>query len=185
MNWSIWFYDQNNKKRNLFTPKDHDDDTFLLVTLATLKALLNHQKLYLASVCVPGNELRLGGHEAPPRIISAFVGDFVNSMIESLPEVQRGNLREKVNHLLTDVKQANTDRNRTSPYAFASNRFEYRAAGSTQNCYFPMTVILSTVGNELNIVANRLDKGESIKEVIASLVKETAAIRFEGNGYSP
>lgn len=81
MNWSLEFYDQDNKKRNLFIPSAYNDDLFLLFTLTTLKALLNHQKLYLASVAVPGNELRLGGHEAPPRIISAFVGEFVNNMI--------------------------------------------------------------------------------------------------------
>ena len=112
------------------------------------------------------------------------MGDFVNNMIEKLPEVHRGNLRSKVDHLLTDVRQANTDRNRTSPYAFSSNRFEYRAAGSTQNCYFPMSVILTTIGNEMIKVDKLLNSGKSVKEVIKQLVDETAPIRFEGDGYS-
>ena len=103
MNWSLEFYTNDNTRRNLFIPQGYDDKTFILATLITLKALLNNQKLYLASVAVPGNEIRLGGHEAPPRIISAFVGNFVTNMIEKLPEIQKGNLRSKVEHLLTDV----------------------------------------------------------------------------------
>ena len=185
MNWSLEFYTSDNVRRNLFIPKSYDDQTFILTTLITLKALLNHQKLYLASVAVPGNEIRLGGHEAPPRIISAFVGKFVTSMIEKLPEVHKGNLREKVQHLLTDVEQANTDRNRTSPYGFATNRFEYRAVGSSQNCYFPMTIILTTIGHEMVKAEKILKSGTSVEDLISQLVEETASIRFEGDGYAP
>ena len=74
-------------------------------------------------------------------------------MIENLPEAIRGNLRSEVDHLLTNVSQANTDRNRTSPYGFSENRFEFRAVGSTQNCYFPMIVMLTTVGYELEQIS--------------------------------
>jgi glutamine synthetase len=144
INWSVNYY-LNGKRKNLFKPGSVDEELFLLFTLLKLKAILSNQKLYLSSVCVPGNELRLGGHEAPPRIMSAFLGDSVTAMINKLPEKQRLNLKEKLNFLVSNILQEDTDRNRTSPYAFTSNRFEFRAAGSTQNCLFPSIVIFSTM----------------------------------------
>lgn len=79
----------NSKIYNLFSPESSSNELFLLFTLIKLKAVLNNQRLYLASVSVPGNELRLGGHEAPPRIISTFMGEHVTNMIEKLPEKPR------------------------------------------------------------------------------------------------
>lgn len=170
--------------KNLFKPKGHNDQLFLLFALLNIKAILNNQELFLASVAVPGNELRLGGHEAPPRIISAFVGATVKNMIENLPPVQRENLRNIVGHLITDVHQSNTDRNRTSPYAFTANRFEFRAVGSSQNGFFPLTVILTTMAAEIEKANDRLQAGESLETLIKNLAEETASVRFNGNGYS-
>lgn len=183
INWSINYY-LDGKRRNLFKPDDFNDDLFLLFTLIKLKAVFNNQKLYLSSVCVPGNELRLGGHEAPPRIMSAFLGDSVTAMVNKLPEKERMNLKEKLHFLVCNIKQEDTDRNRTSPYAFTSNRFEFRAAGSTQNCLFPSVVIFSTMAEEIKKATSEIRKGVSVQDLIKKLVDETCAIRFEGDGYS-
>ena len=93
MNWSLNYYDKNGKLRNLFNPQGYDDELFLLFALIKLKAVLKNQELYLASVGVPGNELRLGGHQAPPRIFSAFLGETVTNMIEKTPETHRVDLK--------------------------------------------------------------------------------------------
>lgn len=105
-------------------------------------------------------------------------------MIEKLPEEILLNLKDKINHLIVNLKQEDTDRNRTSPYAYTSNRFEFRAVGSSQNCYFPMTVILTTIAKEIQEANKKLKEGVSVKDLIADLTKKTAAIRFNGDGYS-
>lgn len=93
MNWSLNYFDNKGKLRNLFSPQNYSDELFLLFALIKLKAVLSNQELYLSAICVPGNELRLGGHEAPPRIFSAFLGQTVTNMIEKLPEHKRANLK--------------------------------------------------------------------------------------------
>ena len=112
-----------------------------------LNALKRNGKLYLSAISTAANELRLGGHEAPPRIISAFLGDTVTEILDdkSLHEIQ--NFKDKLPNVNYDLYQEDTDRNRTSPYPFAGNKFEFRAVGSTQNCLFPVTVILTTIAN--------------------------------------
>ena len=99
-------------------------------------------------------------------------------MLHKLPEAERLNLKDKIHHLVIDTLQEDTDRNRTSPYAYTSNRFEFRAVGSTQNCLFPTTVILTTIAQEIADAHKILKSGVSVPELIDRLVKETAAIRF-------
>lgn len=118
---------------------------FRLFILIQLLALQRHSKLYLSSVGVCGNELRLGGHEAPPRIMSAFLGDTVSSIIDGTPIKQKENLKKELTHLPYDLLQEDTDRNRTSPYAYTGNKFEFRAVGSSQNVCYPMAVIAATM----------------------------------------
>lgn len=184
INWSLNYASGSSKITNLFSPESSSENLFLLFTLIKLKAVLNNQKLYLSSVCVPGNELRLGGHEAPPRIISAFLGHHVTNMIEKLPQVIRLNLQEKIPNLVANIPQEDTDRNRTSPYAYTSNRFEFRAVGSTQNVLFPTTVILTTIAKEISEAHKLLRDGMNVEDLISKLVEETAEIRFEKDGYS-
>lgn len=109
-----------------------------------------------------GNELRLGGHEAPPRIISAFLGESVTAIVDGQEVKPRGNLKDKLPNLPYDLLQEDTDRNRTSPFAYAGNKFEFRAVGSSQNSAFPMSVIAATTADAIQDVLNRLDQGKTI-----------------------
>lgn len=112
------------------------------------------------------------------------MGTALANLLDGKEQKVERNLRELISYLNFDVKQENTDRNRTSPYAYTGNRFEFRALGSSQNPSYAMAVIAATVAQEIQSVSARLSKGESIEIVIASLAEETKQIRFEGNGYS-
>ena len=156
---------------------------FKMFVLLNMQAIVDYGKLYMGSISTHANELRLGGHEAPPRIISSFLGDAVTEILDdkSLHEVQ--NLKDKVGTRF-DVHQEDTDRNRTSPYAFAGNKFEFRAVGSSQNTSFPMAVIAATIAREIDFVLEKIEKGASIEKVLADLTETSRAARFEGNGYT-
>lgn len=110
-----------------------------------MKAVQKNHKLYLTAIATPGNEIRLGGHEAPPRIISVFLGTALSNLLDGKEQKVEKNLRELISYLNFDVKQENTDRNRTSPYAYTGNRFEFRALGSSQNPSYAMAVVAATV----------------------------------------
>lgn len=118
---------------------------FKLFVLIQLKALLKHSKLYLTAIAPSGNELRLGGHEAPPRIISAFLGSTVSEILDNQEPHEKENLKEELSNLNYNIYQEDTDRNRTSPYAYTGNKFEFRAVGSSQNVSFVMAVIAATI----------------------------------------
>jgi len=147
-------------------------------------ALLRNHKLFLSAIATPGNEIRLGGHEAPPRIFSVFLGTTLSNFLDGKDAPARNNLRETITHLNYNIRQENTDRNRTSPYAYTGNRFEFRSVGSSQNASFAMAVIAATLTKEINLVIDRLQKGESVASIIKDLTVQSKAIRFEGNGYS-
>jgi glutamine synthetase len=105
-------------------------------------------------------------------------------LLDGKPNKPHLNLRDAISYLNFDVFQENTDRNRTSPYAYTGNRFEFRALGSSQNPSYALAVITAVLAQEIQIASERVDKGESIESIIKELVEETRAIRFEGNGYS-
>jgi glutamine synthetase len=119
------YIDENGGIQNLFKiPKNEEDlPLFKLFILIQLKALINYSKLYLASVSVSGNELRLGGHEAPPRIISAFLGSTISALLDNKKVDEPMNLRDNLPNIDFDIEQEDTDRNRTSPYAYTGNKF--------------------------------------------------------------
>lgn len=197
-NWSI----ATNKGENLLSPgKTPSNNLRFLTFLAnTLKALDQHADLLRASIASAGNDLRLGAHEAPPAIISAFIGTQLSSTIQEIlsskaPAKNKGNKKAermvdipKIPEILFD----NTDRNRTSPFAFTGNKFEFRAVGSAFNCASPMIALNLMVANQLKEfkteVDNRIEKGEVPEEAIFEVVKryfsESARIVFEGNNYS-
>ena len=152
--------------------------------MINLAAIANNSKLYMGSIGTNGNELRLGGHEAPPRIISAFLGSAVSNVIDNKVAADLKNLKESLPNMSYDLYQEDTDRNRTSPYAYTGNKFEFRAAGSSQNPSFIMSTIAATISNEINKVIARLDNGEKIEAIINDLHAKTQSIRFDGNGYS-
>lgn len=185
-NYSFNYVGDDGFLYNLFgNPKSAEGrPLFRLFILIQLLAIKRHSRLYLTAVSVCGNELRLGGHEAPPRIISAFLGDSVSAIVDGTEVPIRGNLKEQLPNLPYDLLQEDTDRNRTSPYAYTGNKFEYRAVGSSQNVCFPMSVIAASMAEAIQIVIDRFDQGKTYDEIIQELITETKEIRFNGNGYS-
>lgn len=147
-------------------------------------AIQRNHKLYLSSIAVPANELRLGGHEAPPRILSVFLGKTISAILDGTKLEQKKNLKEELIFLEEDVFQEDTDRNRTCPYAYTGNKFQFRAVGSSQNPAFPMAVIAATLTQEVNLAIERIQNGETVDHIIKDLLQQTRVIRFEGNGYS-
>jgi glutamine synthetase len=109
----------------------------------------------MAAISTHPNELRLGGHEAPPRIISSFLGDTVTDILDDKILTEATNLKEKVKTQF-DVFAEDTDRNRTSPYAFAGNKFEFRAVGSSQNTSYPMAVIAATMARTIEKILAKI-----------------------------
>ena len=173
---------------------------FLTFFVNTIKAIYDHADLLRASIASASNDHRLGANEAPPAIISVFIGSQLTKMLDSLEKsIKAGKMTPedktelklsigKIPQLLLD----NTDRNRTSPFAFTGNKFEFRAVGSSANCAQAMTVLNTIVANQLidfkKVVDARIKKGEKKDEAILKelqvLIKASKNIRFEGNGYS-
>ena len=194
-NWSL----STNTGENLLDP-DRDPAKnlqFLLFLFATIKAVDVYGDLLRVSVATAGNDHRLGGNEAPPAIVSMFIGDDLEAVLDIVEkdleseakEVQTMKPGAKVlPHFIKDT----TDRNRTSPFAFTGNRFEFRAAGSSSNCAAAMIAINAAMANQLNEFKASIDKlmeeGIGKDEAIFRVLKETIiaseAIRFEGDGYS-
>ncbi|WP_068701453.1 glutamine synthetase III family protein [Paludibacter jiangxiensis] len=188
---------------NLFSPAKNPKGNMLFLTyiVNTLMAVQNHQDLLRASIMSAENSHRLGANEAPPAIVSVFLGSYLTNMLDNLAEKvsdSRMSPEEKTALKLgiariPDIVLDSTDRNRTSPFAFTGNRFEFRAVGSSANCGAAMTVLNAVVADQLNRFADEVDvqiaKGKNKDEVIFQILKrmiiETRPIRFEGDGYSP
>jgi glutamine synthetase len=173
---------------------------FLTFVVNVLKAVHSNDELLKASIASAGNAHRLGANEAPPAIISAFCGEQINKMLDEL-ELKVGEAKmspDEKTALKLDIGRIpeilldNTDRNRTSPFAFTGNRFEFRAVGSSANCASGMTVLNAAVAQQLvlfkkdvdAIIAKGVKKDEAIFQVLRKLIKESKAIRFDGNNYS-
>lgn len=174
---------------------------FLTFFINTIKAVQNHEALLRASIASASNDHRLGANEAPPAIISIFIGEQLTKVLEELEGVSKGKLSPeektdlKLNVVgkLPDVLLDNTDRNRTSPFAFTGNKFEFRAVGSSANCANAMTTLNAIVAQQLIefkkevdalIENNGLKKDEAIFNVLREYIKQTKKILFEGDGYS-
>lgn len=173
---------------------------FLTFFINTIKAVYENEALLRASIASASNDHRLGANEAPPAIMSIFIGQQLTKVLEELEGVTKGKLspEEKTELKLNvvgkipDVLLDNTDRNRTSPFAFTGNKFEFRAVGSTANCGNPMTVLNTIVAKQLQefkvevdklIDKKDLKKDEAIFNVLREYIKATKPILFEGNGY--
>lgn len=173
---------------------------FLTFFINTIKAVSEYEELLRASIASASNDHRLGANEAPPAIISIFIGQQLTKVLEELEGVSNGKLspEEKTDLKLNvvgkipDVLLDNTDRNRTSPFAFTGNKFEFRAVGSTANCATSMTTLNSIVAKQLNdfrkevdeLVEKGLKKDEAIFNILREYIKQTKHILFEGDGYS-
>ena len=180
---------------NLLDPGDTPMENlqFLIFLAAVIKAVDQYQDLLRAAVASPGNDHRLGANEAPPAIISMFVGDDLAAVMDAIsndaeyadPGRQRIDLGVDV---LPKFKKDNTDRNRTSPFAFTGNKFEFRMPGSSMNLADANTVLNTAVAKELKGYADELERADDFEKALVALVKRTLhdhkRIIFNGNGYS-
>ena len=173
---------------------------FLTFFINTIKAVHSYEELLRASIASAGNDHRLGANEAPPGILSIFIGSQLTQVLDELEKVTDGKLspQEKTDLKLNVVGKIpeilldNTDRNRTSPFAFTGNKFEFRAVGATANCAHPMTVLNAIVASQLKSFKREVDllvnessmkKDDAIFNVLREYIKESKKIRFEGDGY--
>ena len=196
-NWSMLTSSGVNLLSPGSTPKSNLQ--FLTFLINTIKAVHDHSDLIRASVVSAGNEHRLGAHEAPPAIISVFVGEHLTKVLDDLVKKvptskmtpdQKTELKLDVGKI-PEILLDNTDRNRTSPFAFTGNRFEFRAVGSSMNCAAPMTILNSAVASQLiefnkdvaDLMVNGVKKDEAIFKVLRDYVIHSKRILFEGNGY--
>jgi len=172
---------------------------FLTFLVNVIKAVNDNQELLAASVINEPNAHRLGGHEAPPAVMSVFLGSYLSDMLEDI--VSKVTDRKMTPALKTELKLGvgkipeilldNTDRNRTSPFAFTGNRFEFRAVGSSANCSAAMIVLNAAVAKQLSKFTTEVDaiikkgrkKDEAIFQVLKKYIIESKRIRFEGDGY--
>lgn len=191
-NWSM----VTDTGKNLLSPgkKPHENIQFLLFLSAILKAVDENAELLRCSASSPGNDDRLGGNEAPPAIISVFLGDQLEDILAQIKEngvatesKQSGKLNTGV-HTLPELKRDVTDRNRTSPFAFTGNKFEFRTVGSSMSIADVNSVLNTIVAEALCQFADELEQAEefdsAVKELIAKTVRKHERIVFSGNGYS-
>jgi glutamine synthetase len=195
-NWSMI----TNTGKNLLSPGKTPKSNLMFLTffVNTIKAVHEHADLLRASIATVNNDHRLGANEAPPAIISIFLGTQLSDVLDEI-ETSRISKRIKEDALLwqgipkiPQILQDNTDRNRTSPFAFTGNKFELRAVGSSANSANPMTILNMIVADQLRRFKIEVDKlikkGEkkdiALLTVIKKYIKDSKSIRFEGNGYS-
>jgi glutamine synthetase len=196
-NWSLI----TNTGINLFAPSRsaRENLQFLTFFVNTIKAVHEHADLLRASIATAGNDFRLGANEAPPAIMSTFIGTQMNAVLDELEK--KGNVKiEKGDNMymklgidqIPEIILDNTDRNRTSPFAFTGNKFEFRAVGASDNSATAMTALNTIVADQLNLffdeVSKDIEKGTekriAIVNVLRRYIKESKNIRFSGDGYS-
>ncbi len=190
-NWSMITDDGINLLDPGKTP--HDNMVFLVMLCAVIRAVDKYAGLLRASVANAGNEHRLGGHEAPPAIVSIFLGDQLSDIFEQLAagransSRQGGELKLGISTLPTLPKDC-TDRNRTSPFAFTGNKFEFRMVGSTQSTAEPTFVINTIVADVLSEIADELEKAKDVRacaqEILQKIATEHARVIFNGDNYT-
>jgi glutamine synthetase len=197
-NWSL----STNTGVNLLKPGKNPKSNmqFLTFLVNTIAAIHENADVLRASIATVGNDHRLGANEAPPAIMSVFLGDQLSAMLDDLEKnIKAGKMTPEDKTVLKlnigklpQVFLDNTDRNRTSPFAFTGNKFEFRAVGSSANCANAMITLNTIVANRLNQfkkdvdarIAKGDDKDEAILKELQRLIKVSKTIRFEGNGYS-
>ena len=190
-NWSISTSEGENLLEPGKSPKDNTQ--FLLFLSAVIKAVDEYSDLLRVSVASAGNDHRLGANEAPPAIISMFLGDELTSILESIEKGEEAHDTAKAFMetgvlALPKFAKDTTDRNRTSPFAFTGNKFEFRSLGSTASIAGPNIVLNTIVAEELEQFADRLDKASDLTTEVLAIVKDTMQnhkrIIFNGNNYS-
>jgi glutamine synthetase len=198
-NWSLG----TDTGKNLLSPGKTPKNNILFITffVNVLKAVSEYGDLLRASIAGAGNDHRLGANEAPPAIISAFIGSYMSNVLDEIEkrvakgkydELANATLKLDIHNKIPDVLLDNTDRNRTSPFAFTGNKFEVRAVGSSANCASTMTVMNTIMAQQLLDFKAEVDKlikgGEgkegAIMRVIRQYISDSRKICFEGDGYS-
>ncbi len=197
-NWSL----ATDTGVNLLSPGKTPKSNLQFITffINTIKAVYDNADLLRSSIATAGNDHRLGANEAPPAIISVFIGSQLTETLDALEKLEKGSLSPeqktdlKLNVVgkIPEILLDNTDRNRTSPFAFTGNKFEFRAVGSNANCAQPMTILNAIVSHQLRIfkgdvdklINNGMKKDDAIFNVLRDYIKESKPIRFEGDGYS-
>jgi len=194
-NWSLTDSDGANLLEPGETPVKNLQ--FLVFLAATLRAVNNHGGLLRAAITSSGNDHRLGANEAPPAIMSVFLGE---QLAKILDQIESGKIKDSHEKSILDlglsklpkVSKDQADRNRTSPFAFTGNKFEFRAVGSSASISIPVAVLNAAVSESLNFVADSLEKKTKVSkdfnaaviELLREMIKDTKRIRFEGNNYS-
>ncbi len=195
LNWSL-----GTDSANLLEPGDnpHQNMQFLVFCAAVIRAVHKYSKLLRASIAHAGNDHRLGANEAPPAIISIFLGDMLTDIFE---QIEKGKLESSMKggfltvgvDTLPPLPKDSGDRNRTSPFAFTGNKFEFRAVGSNQSISGPLVVLNTIVAESLDYVATELEKATSgdqtklagaVQTLLQNIIKQHKAVIFNGNGYS-
>ncbi len=190
-NWSVG----TDEGKNLLKPgkNPRENKRFLLVLAAVVKAVDEYQDLLRISAATAGNDERLGGDEAPPSIISISLGDELSTLVDSITDGAHYDKRDTKYMSLgvaavPAIRQDNTDRNRTSPFAFTGNKFEFRMIGSSQNIAMANIVLNTAVANSFSEFADELEKAENfdtaLDSLITSTLKKHKRILFSGNSYS-
>lgn len=196
-NWSL----STNTGKNLLSPGKTPKTNlqFLTFFINTVKAVHDNADLLRAAIASANNDHRLGANEAPPAIMSVFLGTQLSNVLDELEaKVKSGKMSPDEKTALKlgvgkipDILLDNTDRNRTSPFAFTGNKFEFRAVGSSANCAGPMIVLNAIVADQLiqfkkdvdALISENIDKDEAIFHILRNYIVESKNIRFEGNGY--
>ena len=186
-NWSVI----TNTGVNLFNPGDNPANNlpFIAALACTIKAVDEYADLLRMSIASAGNDHRLGANEAPPAIISMFLGEELDKLIDAivdgkeLEDINTGRFQTGVS-VVPDFSKDNTDRNRTSPFAFTGNKFEFRAVGSSQSIAGPNTILNTILAEEMGIMAKEIKGGKTPMEVIKEFLSEHRRIIFNGDGYS-
>ena len=189
-NWSIC----TSEGVNLLEPGEtpYENAQFLLFFCAVLKAVDDYQDLLRISVATAGNDHRLGAHEAPPAVVSMFIGDELNEILNAIENDSSYNAKEKTQikvgvHVLPKFAKDMTDRNRTSPFAFTGNKFEFRMLGSANTISSANIVLNTIVAESLRSFADTLENSSNFEESLHDLIKDTIKnhkrIIFNGNGY--
>ena len=189
-NWSI----ATDTGVNLLTPGEtpYENAQFLLFLCAVIKAVDDYQDLLRLSVATAGNDHRLGAHEAPPAVVSMFLGDELTAVLDAIENETPYSAAEKTVmklgvHVLPKFTRDTTDRNRTSPFAFTGNKFEFRMLGSSNSIACANIMLNAAVAESLKIYADRLEKAEdfetALHDMIRKTIKDHKRIIFNGNGY--
>jgi len=194
-NWSM----VTSTGKNLMKPGDtpHENMTFMVFLTAIIRAVDKYASLLRVSVALSSNDHRLGANEAPPAIISIFLGETLNAIVEAIiagekPGAKEFGVIKLGSNLLPEIPKDNTDRNRTSPFAFTGNRFEFRALGSSQHVATPLVILNTSVADSLDFMANKIEAnisdGDDLDTAVHKVVKEVLTdhqrIIFNGDGYT-